>query len=174
MFTQVYLYILFYLLTVLILFYYFFVYRAHNSITQLTFSQIWSATTLYFKQSWIFRFLILQLSGLPPVFFFFLKFSFLLSSFNYLTIFLIVLIFINLLLSVFFYLKVYSATEVKTSNILLKKLTVDSPLSKTLTKKFAKREYAFTYFAILFIFISLFSFIFFIDFYFIVKCFMVY
>lgn len=114
------------------------------------------------------------MSGLPPVFFFFLKFSFLSSSFNYLTLFLVILIFLNLLLSVFFYLKVYSATEVKSSNVLLKKLTADSPLTKTLTKKYAKREYAFTYMAILFIFVSLFSFIFFIDFYFIIKWYMVY
>ena len=158
--------------TIISFFIYLFIYNASGSLTQKSFSNVWILSTLYAKQGWILKFLIFQLSGLPPVFFFLIKFSFLLVLLPHTTFFLIIIVFLNLLLSVFFYLKIFSATNDKTSNIILKEGCADCEINEISKKIHVKRVYKYSYYLILFLFINFFSIFFFLDFYIIVYSFM--
>lgn len=165
MFTLIYLYILNYLLTTVCLFLYFFIYNNSNTIIQKSFSQVWTIATLYSRQGWIFKFLIFQLSGLPPVFFFFVKFSFLISSLVYLNFFLYLMLFLNILLGIFFYLKIFSTTNAKISNKLLKDACDGNNVLDNSKKITIKNIYRYTYYLIFFLFINFFSIFFYLDIY---------
>lgn len=165
MFTLIYLYILNYLLTTICLFLYFFIYNNSNTIIQKSFSQVWTITTLYSRQGWIFKLLIFQLSGLPPVFFFFVKFSFLVSSLAYLNFFLYLMLFLNILLGIFFYLKIFSVTSVKISNKLLKDACDGNNILDNTKKLTIKNIYKYTYYLIFFLFVNFFSIFFYLDIY---------
>lgn len=165
MFTLIYLYIVNYLFTTISLFLYFFIYNTSSIITQKSFSQVWSINTSYCRQGWIFKFLIFQLSGLPPVFFFFIKFSFLIASLAYLNLFLYFILFINILLSIFFYLKIFSITNSKISNKLLKDACENNNILSNSAKITVKKIYKYTYYLIFFLFINFFSIVFYLDIY---------
>jgi NADH:ubiquinone oxidoreductase subunit 2 (subunit N) len=165
MFTLIYLYIINYLFTVISLFLYFFIYNTNNNITQKSFSQVWTINTTYCKQTWIFKFLVFQLSGLPPVFFFFVKFSFLISSLTYLNFFLYFVLFLNILLGIFFYLKIFNTTTLKISNKLLKDACENNTIVGNSKKSKVKYIYKYTYYLIFFLFLNIFSIIFYLDIY---------
>lgn len=160
------------MLTIISLFLYLIIYNASGSLTQKSFSNVWLISTLYAKQGWVLKFLIFQLSGLPPVFFFLIKFSFLVRLLPYLSFFLIIIVFLNLMLSAFFYLKIFNTTSDKTSNELLKDACVDHAIEDISKKIYVKRVYKYTYYLVCFLFINFFIIFFFIDFYTIVYSFM--
>lgn len=165
MFTQIYLYIVTYVLTFLLIFYYFFVHNININIAQKNFTAVWSGLGMYFRQSWLFKFLIFQLSGLPPVFFFFLKFSFLIGSIEYINLVYVALLFLNIILGTFFYLQIFFSTNTKVDNNLLRSFVEDSPILVTTKKVNVKKLYSCTYIIVTFLFFNIFSVFFFLDFY---------
>ncbi len=170
MFTLTILYILFYIITLVQILWYLEAHKFISSFTQLSFTNAWQGVANYAYCGWVFQLLLLQLSGLPPVFIFFLKVNLLALSLKYTTIFLQVLIFINLLLSMFFYLQIFNTTSDNMSKQNLKLMARDSDLT-SINLKTSIKKYNFYLFFTTVLFFSMFSFIFFFDFYVIVYSF---
>ena len=140
-FTPIYYYILVYLVTFIMVFLYFFINKVNPFIIKLNFSTLWVLVTRYFKQSWLFKLFILQLSGLPPVIIFFIKFNFLVTSLEYVNIMFFVFIFINLLLGMFFYLKIFSTTNTVEDILFLRSLVNNRPILQTSKNSYTNRLY---------------------------------
>lgn len=138
----------------------------------MSFTNVWQGITNYVDRGWVFKFLIIQLSGLPPVFVFFLKVNLIALSLRYTSIILQVLIFINLLLGMFFYLQIFSTTGDHFSSNTLKMLVKDTSLIEAKRLDSSKKKYNFYLFFCTVSFISFFSFVFFFDFYIIMYAFL--
>jgi NADH:ubiquinone oxidoreductase subunit 2 (subunit N) len=162
-FTYVIIYIVLYLLTLLTIFYYFVTNFPNTNCTNWSFIELLSISSTYFPNNWALKFLILQLSGLPPFFFFVLKFNFLVVASYYVNFFILVLLFINMLLGMFFYLKIFSIQGDHISNENLRKICENRPISKVSKAKHTNREYWFWLFFCLYIFLNIFSVLFFAD-----------
>lgn len=163
MFTLTVLYILFYILTLIQLLWYFEAHKLTKSLTQLSFTNAWQGISNYVANDWVFKFLILQLAGLPPVFAFFIKVNLLTLSLKYTNILLIFLIFLNLLMSVFFYLQIFSTTNMVTPKLVLKTLVAESPMLGNKKESDSVRRYNFYLFFCIISFFSFFSVVFFFD-----------
>ena len=171
LFTLTLLYILYYILNLIQILWYFEAHKLIKSLTQLSFSNAWQGISNYVANGWVFKFLILQLAGLPPFFSFFLKVNLLSLSLKYTNIFLIILIFCNLLMSVFFYLQIFSTTNVIHSKLILKTLASESSMIDAKKESRSMRKYNFYLFFCTMTFFSTFSIIFFFDLFAIVYAF---
>jgi len=76
MFTYVIIYICLYFLTLGTLFFFLFSYRANSDCTKWSFTKFLSAYSTYSPYSWVIKFLLLQLGGIPPFFFFYYQAEF--------------------------------------------------------------------------------------------------
>lgn len=107
MFTYIYLYLILYTITYL----YILNYLSHicviNSVEQMYLTYLLNILKIYTKNNPII-YLLFILSGLPPVSFFFVKFNFLITCYHNTNIFVLMLIFFNILLSMFFYLQIFN------------------------------------------------------------------
>ena len=111
-----------YILTIFLIFLFFFTQKLEATISQVSFSHVWSTFDSYIYGGVTIKVLLLQLSGLPPFFFFFIKLTILLNSIFSVDFFMFFLIFLNMLLSMFFYLRVFTTTNSVFDNSFLKKL----------------------------------------------------
>lgn len=120
MFTLVLLYILNYSIILLLVFFYLVIQKFNKNCAQSNFVEFLTASCAYSKGTWALKFLILQLSGVPPFIFFYIKFNFFNTSIQYVDFILLILMLINALLGMFFYLKVFSLNTDKYSDESLK------------------------------------------------------
>lgn len=167
MFTLVYFYVSIYVVNLILIFFFFYVHRMPSAIVQYNFTTLWALISKYFSQSWIFKALVFQLSGLPPVFFFLCKFNLLLNSLQYVNFFFFLFIFINLLLSMFFYLKVFFNTTGDLTNEQLAFLCANKAILDVQKKKYTNQIYCYYFICLVFIALNFAGLIFFLDFYFI-------
>ena len=75
------------------------------------------------------------------------------------------MLFLNILLGIFFYLKIFSTTSVKTSNKLLKDACDGNNILDNTKKLTIKKIYKYTYYLIFFLFVNFFSIFFYLDIY---------
>lgn len=162
MFTYLILYVLFYISVLTFILYFFKIQHYNDTIMQFPTSMVWQNMTLYSGGVWIVKWLFFLLSGLPPVFVFFLKFNFLLSALKYNGLLTQSLIFFNLLMSMFFYLQIFSNTTTLINKRFFKILS-----KKTLSGEgnvvSAISKYVFFRLIVAFLFLNFFGFIFFVD-----------
>lgn len=109
-FTYSILYAFFYMQIIFLLFVFIVLYCNFNSVHAYSLSAVVLFIRNYTPYTNQFFIVFLLLSGLPPVFFFFIKLSFLLKIFSSLSIILIITLFINFLCSMIFYLQVFNVT----------------------------------------------------------------
>ena len=144
LFTLLILYIFWYLIIFCIIFFFFKTHLIESDISQLSFKQIFIGTSRLFDRGFVFKFLILHLAGLPPFILFLAKLGLLLKVGQSGNLFLFLLIFINVLLGQFFYLKPFVATVYKQDNhslkLFCKKSLIDMP-----KRKYNLRFYRFFY-----------------------------
>lgn len=154
MFTYVIIYICLYFLTLGTLFFFLFAYRANSDCTKWSFTKFLSAYSTYSPYGWVIKFLLLQLGGVPPFFFFIIKLNFVILSFAFVDIFLVFFIFLNILLGMFFYLKVFSLQGEHISNDTLKEFLLNSHVSFSNTRYVTVRKYFFWMWFYFYIFIN--------------------
>ena len=164
MFTYVVIYICLYFLTLGTLAFFLFVHRANTNCTKWSFVKFLSAYSTYSPYGWVIKFLLLQLGGIPPFFFFVIKMNFVVISLAFVDIFAVILIFLNVLLSMFFYLKVFSTESEHISNETLKELLINSDINTLNTRKVNLRKYYFWMWFYFYLFINIFSVVFLSDF----------
>lgn len=121
----------------------------------------------YLLDGWLLKFFILQLSGLPPFFIFFLKVHYLITALNYLGFTVTILFFFNILFSMFYYLKMFMIPSLKNSDVSLKSNAFY--FYEKLKTKQTKKKYMFIISATLFIFFNCLSFSFLGDVIFIIN-----
>jgi hypothetical protein len=85
-------------------------------------------------------------------------------SFAFVDIFLVFLIFVNVLLSMFFYLKIFSSHSEHISNETLKELLVNSEIQTLNTRKVNVRKYFFWMWFYFYLFVNVLSVVFLNDF----------
>jgi NADH:ubiquinone oxidoreductase subunit 2 (subunit N) len=154
MFTYVIIYICLYFLTLGTLFFFLFSYRANSDCTKWSFTKFLSAYSTYSPYSWVIKFLLLQLGGIPPFFFFIIKLNFVILSFAFVDIFLVFFIFLNILLGMFFYLKVFSLQGEHISNDTLRELLLNSNVNLSNNRYITVRKYFFWMWFFFYIFIN--------------------
>lgn len=169
MFGLVYLYIIFYYLNLICIFYFFSMYNMNKQFTQVNLFKIFSLIKLYTKHSWLIQLLFICLSGLPPFFFFFIKFNFLTIGFVKTSIFIQFLIFLNIVISTVFYLKIFLIKNFNYTNNDLKVLALSNKTLAKQNKKQTMLKYNYMWKIFLFLFVNIFSIVFFFDFYLIIS-----
>ncbi len=165
MFTFINLYIFAYVLTLIWFFYYIFVFKFLNFIAQNSFANFWSSVNRYSNYNLPLIFLLLQLSGLPPFFFFAIKLNFLLLTINKAIFIIQFLVFLNILLNCFFYLKIFMSKDTKISNANLKAFAEEHDMLSNNSYRYNKRKYKFIYWFSSFIILNALSMIWFADVY---------
>lgn len=165
MFTFSILYASFYIIALMLLLRFLRSHYLGKSLTQLTFAQIWQGIVQYTASSWLFRIILFQIAGLPPVFLFFVKFNFLIDILKFTHLFIQVLAFLNLLLGMFFYIRVFSNTNRAYITHTLKVFIRESKWHLQQQYINAKKLYVSHKYFIWFIFFSMFSVTFFFDFF---------
>lgn len=146
-------------------------FNMHTS--QLSFNVFWQSINLYMSNAWVFKWLFFQLSGFPPVFIFFLKFNFLFSLLKYSSFFIQVLVFINLLLGMFFYIQIFSITSKVYSGFFLKTFVKNNKILQKNSYLITEKYYLLCTMLAYFLFISFCSFLFFFDIFIIFKAFVI-
>lgn len=164
MFTFSLLYVIFYYQLLYILFIYIKLYFNINTLQQFNFSQILILLKNYSSHTNYFSFIFLLLSGLPPVNFFLLKLIFLITNFQYISFFMQLVLFLNFLLGMLFYLQCFNITNNNyINNINLKKLNMSS-MSILVTKRYSNSYYRYIYWVLYISVVSIHIFGFFIFF----------
>lgn len=165
MFTFVNLYMCAYVITMMWFFYFIFTFKLLTFISQNNFVTFWTVITKYFKYNFVLIILFLQLSGLPPFFFFVIKLNFLLLS-MYKVIFIIqFLIFLNIMLNCFFYLKIFMVKNFHISNDKLKEFSENYDIIDDNCAHYNKKKYKYLYWFNFFLAINALSFVWFADVY---------
>ena len=163
-FTFCFLYIYIYVITLFFMLLFFITFRITGLFSQINFSVFWQAL-IFFREGWIFKLLILQLAGLPPMFIFFIKFSFLVTAFNISTIFICSLIILNLIGGMLFYLQVFKLSTAVDKKEIIRLMTVNSPIRLRSKQNITNNKFLFSFSIATFLFLNWFSAIFFIDLY---------
>lgn len=165
MFTYVYLYLFFYILTYFFIIYYLVgIFNLYNSQNKQL-SVIFNSLKFYNNINPLF-FLFFLLTGLPPVGFFIIKFNIIITALNNSSFIWQLIIFINLLINMFFYLQVFNSLN--WSNIFTvnthKNLKLNTILKKNKLNK-TSNLFNFYYYMIFFLFTNLFFIFYFLDFF---------
>lgn len=163
MFTFIFLYVSFYYITLAFIFFFFSVYNFPKNFLQFNNKKLWQIIDVYLPTPWFFKLLFLQLSGLPPMIFFFIKFNFLLAAIPHTTIIVQLLVFLNTLVSSFFYLNLFSSKNIIVNRDDLKSLTKHNSTIKNNHFNETKLKYNYIYSLLFFYFINFFSIFFFFD-----------
>lgn len=128
-------YLMLYVFTLSAFFIFIAAYNGTSATNSVHIKIILMSASKYHPQNFIFKLLFIQLSGLAPSFLFFIKFNFFITCLNTSHLFTVFVIFLNLLLTTFFYLQlvtktpqkintqVYNIIFPKQKNIYLKKAT---------------------------------------------------
>lgn len=151
-------------MTLLLCFLFFITFRLRTIISHINITEFWQALSSY-ANGWFFKVLILQLAGLPPMFIFFVKFSFLVTAFSTSTIFVCFLILINLIVGIFYYLQLFKISANNDDKLLLQVFVSRTPLRLRSQQNNTQSILNFALLFSLYCFISFFSGIFFIDLY---------
>lgn len=154
-----------YIITLVFLLYFLITFKLTTYVAQNSFLVFWSIINTYFKPHWFLKFIFLQLGGLPPFFFFFIKFNFLIVNLGNLIFYLQFLIFFNIVISSFFYIKFFFLKNITLSHWELEKFSKHYSLTDMLGKNSIRKIYNFIFIFYLFVFFNLFSVIFYTDFY---------
>lgn len=162
--TFCFLYIYIYVITLFFLLLFFITFKITNLFSQINFAVLWQALN-FFREGWVFKLLILQLAGLPPMFIFFIKFSFLVTAFNVSTIFVCFLILINLIGGMLFYLQLFKLSSAVDKKEILTLITKNSTLRLRSKQSVTNIKFLFMYLTVSFFFLNWFSGFFFIDIY---------
>lgn len=109
------LYLTCYLLTLLSLFVYLTSHNFLQNTTKVSFSSLVAFISEYTADGILFRVLLAHLSGVAPAFLFYLKFNLVITALEYTHIISAIIIFSNLLLATFFYLRLLSKSNHKLS-----------------------------------------------------------
>lgn len=165
MFGLIYLYIVFYYLNFICIFYFLSIYNLNKQFNQVNLFKLFSLVQTYTNHGWLFKLLFLCLSGLPPFFFFFIKFNFLIVGFVKTSLFIQFLIFLNIVISTVFYLKIFLIKNFKYTNADLKNLALQNKILNKQNKTQSVLKYTYMWRIGLFLFINFFSIVFFFDFY---------
>lgn len=168
MFAFVNLYMFAYVLTMLWFFYFIFTFKLLTFISQNSFIDFWSSIYKYFSYNLVILMLFLQLSGLPPFFFFVIKLNFLLLSIHKAIFIIQFLIMLNILLNCFFYLKVFMTKDVNISNKKLKELSDNYDLISSSDYYRNKKIYKYLYWFFTYLTINALSIVWFADVYYII------
>lgn len=166
--TFCFLYIYIYVVTLFFMLLFFITFRITNLFSQINFAVFWQALS-FFREGWVFKLLILQLAGLPPMFIFFIKFSFLVTAFNVSTIFICFLILLNLIVGMLFYLQLFKLSSPVQKKEILSLITKNSPLRLRSKQNITNIKFIFIYLTISFFFLNWFSALFFIDIYILIN-----
>lgn len=102
------LYVFCYSLTLLAIFFYLREYTTLRSVNKVHLKPMIALLANYHPHKQLCYILIAQLSGIAPSFLFFIKFKYLIGVLTYTHIFSVLVIFLNLLITTFFYLQVIS------------------------------------------------------------------
>lgn len=162
--TFCFLYIYIYIITLFFMLLFFITFKITGLFAQINFAVFWQAL-IYFREGWVFKLFILQLAGLPPMFIFFIKFSFLVTAFNLSTIFICFLILINLIVGMFFYLQIFKLSTAVDKKEILQLITKNSLIRARSKTNSTNKKFLFIYFSVIFLFLNWFSGVFFIDLY---------
>lgn len=159
-----------YITTLIVIFLYLYCFQVPTNTFFLSNSEFFSSINNYTKRGFLLKLLILQLSGLPPFCFFFVKVG-LLTEVSYTSnLFVLTLIFLNFFLSTLFYLKIFNITNYQLSNATLRLLAVSS-MSKDTTNMFFYRMLNFSYVVYTFLLFNILSALFFMDYFSIITVF---
>lgn len=169
--TFCFLYIYIYIITLFFMLLFFITFKITGLFGQINFAVLWQSLN-FFREGWVFKVFILQLAGLPPMFIFFIKFSFLVTSFNVSTIFVCFLILLNLISGMFFYLQIFKLTTAVDKKEILQLITKNSLLRFRNKQNNTNRKFLFILLTTTFLFLNWFSSVFFIDLYVIVNGFL--
>lgn len=162
--TFCFLYIYIYVITLFFMLLFFITFKITNLFSQINFAVFWQSLN-YFREGWVFKLLILQLAGLPPMFIFFIKFSFLVTAFNLSTIFICFLILLNLIGGMLFYLQLFKLSTNLNKKEILSLVTKNSILRLRSKQSSTNIKFLFMYLTVSFFFLNWFSGLFFIDIY---------
>lgn len=171
MFTIIYVYCIIYIVSLCFIFFFYTTNNLTSNFSKISLSQSISFINNYHNDGWLLKFFILQLSGLPPFFIFFLKLHYLLLVLKHLGLVITILFFLNVLFSMFYYLKLFMVPSLKITNNLLKLNTVC--LLTNVKNKQANKKYFFMILSFIFLFFNCLSFIFLIDFIFTITNFFI-
>jgi NADH:ubiquinone oxidoreductase subunit 2 (subunit N) len=127
---------------------------------QLSSGRFYQAFINYCSTGYILTFFIMQLSGIPPVFLFVLKFNFLLSLVKIYDFITIVVIVLNVVVSVYFYLQFIGIKTAKLNNRLLNQLIKVDVKGRNFLF-FRNIDYTRLYGIVIFWFFTFFGFLFF-------------
>ena len=111
MFTFALLYICIYYQILYMLFFYLYIYMNIKNLQNFNLINLLTIIKTYAPQYNLFFLLFILLSGLPPVIFFIIKLVFLIHIFQYISLSMQILLFINFFLSMLFYLQGFNATK---------------------------------------------------------------
>lgn len=163
------LYLLLYVITYLLLISFFFNFFNSKNIAQHSLTLLLNIIRKYTHWG-IPYFLIFALSGLPPVGLFFIKINFIYYLMYNIGIFNIIIIFINLLLSMIFYLQIFNtgnkSIHYTTQTINIFKKSANNPNNSYISSSFTYNIY---YLFIFLFFFNFFFIFFFCDFYLIIN-----
>ena len=157
-------YTLWYILTLIAIFFYLYCFQIPTNAFFLSNTEFFNAINTYTNRGFLLKLLILQLSGLPPFCFFFIKVG-LLTEVSYTSnLFILVLIFLNFFLSTIFYLRIFTVTNHQLSNNTLKLLATSCIIQSTSTSRFS-HKFNFTYGTYAFLTLNIFSALFFMEYF---------
>lgn len=125
------LYFSIYMLTLAYLLFYFTLCGSVKNLQSLTLNQIWAYHAVFTRFPNIFKFLVLNLSGLPPVFLFFIKFNFLLQSLQVVGLFYQFIIFSFFLINMIYYLQMFNFKQSINLNTTKQLLTFIRPIENS-------------------------------------------
>ncbi len=159
-----------YIMTLIFIFLYLFCFEVPTNAFFLSNTEFFNVINTYTNRGFLLKLLILQLSGLPPFSFFFIKIG-LLTEVSYSSnLFVLILIFINFFLSTVFYLRIFTITGTHLSNNTLKMLATSSMLLTKSNSIFSK-HLNFTYSVYAFCLLNLLSALFFMEYFSIITIF---
>ena len=162
--TFCFLYIYIYIVTLFFMLLFFITFKITSLLSQINFSVFWQSLS-FFREGWVFKLLILQLAGLPPMFIFFIKFSFLVTAFNISTVFICLLVLFNLIGGMFFYLQLFKLSSAVDKKEIIQLVTKNSLLRLRGKQNATNAKFLFSCLTAIFLFLNWFSAIFFIDLY---------
>jgi NADH:ubiquinone oxidoreductase subunit 2 (subunit N) len=165
LFNFLWIYMFFYFINLFFLFYFLYVTKLLPTFSKTSFATGWFIINKYIEPSFCLKFILLQLSGLPPFLFFYVKFNFLILSLNSVIFYIQYLIFLTSVINGYFYLKIFSLPQQKFSNLNLKVYSEGQEILTKKNKNYQVKLYKFWYRFVVLAFISAFSSLFFSDIY---------
>lgn len=169
MFTFIVMYTIAYTLILTLILIFVRLYNINTNLSQYSFNVLWQNLGTYVSNTWTIKWLFFQLTGLPPVFIFFLKFDILFAVMRHASFILQLLVFLNLLLGMLFYAQIFTVTAKLYPSFFFKSFVKNNTIISRNDIVHTNKHYFFYNITHSFLFISFCSFLFFFDFFVIVR-----